>query len=118
MKKILVVDDEDDILNALKIILTRKMFSVETTANWKTIPQTIQTYKPDLILLDVSLSGADGRDICNELKGSKETMAIPVVLISAHYNLINNLKGCKPDAIITKPFDSSNLLNVITGNLN
>lgn len=118
MKKILVIDDEDDILNAVRIILTKKMFSVETTTNWQDIPSTIEQYKPDLILLDVSLSGADGREICRELKTHEETRDIPVILISAHYNLINNLHGCKPDAIITKPFDSAYLINTINRNLN
>jgi len=54
------------------------------------IAPVIHSFEPDLILLDVSLSGADGRDICHDLKEGNDTKHIPVVLISAYYNLINN----------------------------
>lgn len=118
MKKILVVDDEIDILAVVKIILNNHNFEVETLSKWENIPHAIQSYSPDLILLDVSLGGADGREICKKLKDDKATQKIPIILFSAHFDLVNNLKGCKADAVITKPFDTSYLISIIEGNLN
>ena len=118
MKKILVVDDEVDILAVVKIILSNHNFDVETVSRWENISQTVESYNPDLILLDVSLGGADGRDICKTLKSTKATENIPVILFSARYDLVHDLKGCKPNAVLKKPFESSTLVNIIQGNLN
>lgn len=118
MKKILVVDDDTDILLVVKLILTNKDFDVETLSNWQHITARIDAYQPDLILLDVALGGADGRDICIELKNRKSTSDIPIILFSANYNLINNLRGCNANAIISKPFDATYLVDTINNNLN
>lgn len=117
MKKILVVDDDDDILTAINLILTRNSFNVEMISDWQNIPHTIKRYKPDLILLDVSLRGADGREICSKLKNSKQTAHIPIILVSAFYNLINNLRDCGADDVIAKPFDATHLVDTIVSNL-
>ena len=117
MKRILVVDDEVDILTVVQIILSREQFIVETISKWEYLPYSIQYFKPDLILLDVSLSGADGREICTQLKASKDTQHIPIILFSAHHNLIENLNGSKPDAVVSKPFESSYLVETIKSNL-
>lgn len=118
MKKILIIDDEIDILCVTKLILTNHRFDVEILSTWEKIPETIQSYQPDLILLDVSLSGADGRDICTDLKKSEETEKIPIVLFSAHCDLINDLRGCQPNGVLSKPFETSDLINTIQNNLN
>jgi DNA-binding response OmpR family regulator len=113
MKKILVIDDELEIRRVVEIILKQNNYLVEAISKWEYLSYSVQYFKPDLILLDVSLGGADGRDICHKLKTSKKTERIPVILFSAHHNLVENLNGCKPDAVITKPFDTSHLLDTI-----
>lgn len=113
MKKILVIDDEVEIRRVVEILLTRNNYLVEGISKWEYLSYSVQYFRPDLILLDVSLGGADGREICNKLKTSKKTEHIPIILFSAHHNLVENLNGCKPDAVITKPFDTSNLLDII-----
>ena len=113
MKKILVIDDEVEIRRVVEILLTKNNFVVEAISKWEYLTYSVQYFKPDLILLDVSLGGADGREICHRLKTSKETAHIPVILFSAHHNLVANLNGCKPDAVIEKPFDSKELINTI-----
>lgn len=118
MKKILVVDDEYDILTVVTLILSRHNFKVEAISKWEHIPDAIKSFSPDLILLDVCLSGGDGRVICDQLKSSEETAHIPIVLFSANYNLLESLKGCKPDAVIAKPFDSTDLVAVIQNKIN
>lgn len=113
MNNILVVDDEIDILLAISIILSNGGYKVKTIPRWENMSACIKNYMPDLILMDVSLSGADGRDLCIKLKNSAETMHIPIVLVSAHYDLINNLGNAKPDAIIAKPFTANYLIETV-----
>ena len=117
MNKILVVDDDTDILTVVEILLKMNNFSVQTISKWEEIPNSITNFSPDLILLDVALGGADGRDICKGLKKSNETQHIPVILFSAHYNLVNNIKDCLADGLITKPFETSYLLETIRKNI-
>ena len=118
MKKILVVDDEVSILTVVKLILTQYNFQVETVSGWQELPQAIESFSPDLIILDVTLPGGDGRDVCNQLKNAEDTAHIPIILFSADNASIRSLKGCKPDGVIEKPFDSAELVSVIQKNLN
>jgi Response regulator containing CheY-like receiver, AAA-type ATPase, and DNA-binding domains len=117
MSKILVVDDDHDILTVVKILLNMNNFSVKTISKWEYISEEIQKFSPDLILLDVALGSADGREICKKLKKSEETNHIPVILFSAHYDLVNNIGGCMADGLVTKPFETSYLLDTIRKNL-
>jgi DNA-binding response OmpR family regulator len=117
MKKILVIDDELEIRRVVEIILKQNNYLVESISKWEYLSYSVQYFKPDLILLDVSLGGADGREICHKLKTSRKTENIPIILFSAHHNLVENLNGCKPDAVITKPFDTSHLLSTIKNSL-
>jgi DNA-binding response OmpR family regulator len=117
MNKILVVDDDTDILTVVDIVLRMNNFTVKTISRWEDISQAIQTFSPDLILLDVALGGADGREICTQLKKSGETQHIPVILFSAHYDLVNNINGCMANGLVTKPFETSYLLETIRKNI-
>ena len=62
--------------------------------------------------------GADGREICKNLKNSDETQHIPVILFSAHYDLVNNIKECMANGLVTKPFETAYLLDTIRKNIN
>lgn len=117
MNKILVVDDNHDILDIVKLMLKMHSYQVKTISRWEEIPQSIRSFLPDLILLDISLSGADGRDICKELKNSNETKDIPVILFTAHHHLRNCVHECLADGFVTKPFRKSDLLDMIETNL-
>ncbi|MGH2564571.1 MAG: response regulator [Ginsengibacter sp.] len=117
MDKVLVVDDDQDILSVVKILLTMHHFAVHTISKPELIRNEIENFSPDLILLDISLGGVDGRKICKELKSSDKTSGTPVVLFSAHPDLANNLMGCMANDIVTKPFDSGNLVATLRANL-
>ncbi len=117
MKRILVVDDDKDILNILKLILQMNGFEVMVTPNGEEALTKSLTYCPQLVLLDVFLSGSDGRDICNLLKGNPSTKNIPVVIFSAHSNVEDVLKVCDADDFISKPFDISELVEKINYHL-
>lgn len=113
MHKILVVDDEIDLLQVLKIFLARKNFMVEALSKWEDIPTSITSFKPDLILLDISLKGADGRVICKQLKLDDKTWDIPVLLFSANLGAKNTFANFLADGFIEKPFDLGKLVGEI-----
>lgn len=68
---------------------------------------------PDLILLDILLSGEDGREICQQLKSSARMKHIPVVLLSAHVKVHNAAERCGANAFLAKPFRMEELLEVV-----
>ena len=113
MKKILVVDDDNDILSLVETVLSMNDFGVEAISRWENIPQSISSFEPDLILLDVSLIGADGRDICKKLKAAIETQHIPIILFSAHADVANNFQDCQAQGFIAKPFEVSYLVRTL-----
>jgi DNA-binding response OmpR family regulator len=118
MNKILVVDDDLDILSLVQMILRMNNFIVETIFRWEEIDSKILAFKPDLILLDVMLGGADGRDICRNLHSDKKNRDLPVVLFSANPEMRKCTKGCDAKAFIAKPFEVSTLLRTIQESVN
>lgn len=118
MKKILVVDDDTDILALVKMTLTLNGFDAEILSRWDGIDNSIKTYVPDLILLDVSLGGADGREICKRLKSQKDTQHIPIILFSANIEMEKSIENCNAQAFISKPYDMNYFLQTINLNLN
>jgi DNA-binding response OmpR family regulator len=113
MPKILVVDDDSDILSVMETLLTMKGFEVKGIANGGYIFPVIGTFKPDIILLDVLISGQDGRTICKKLKSNNETRLIPVIMFSAHPGAAAAIAEYGADDFIAKPFDVSNLLQKV-----
>jgi len=117
MKKILVVDDDIDILTVVQLVLDSNGFQVEAISNWKHIHTRIDTFKPDLILLDVSLGTQDGRNICKQLKSAEESKDIRIILFSANHNVQTSVAECGADSFISKPFDLKNLIDGINNQL-
>lgn len=109
-KKILIVDDDESILDALSLILTDADFTVEATSKGSLTLTTVDRFKPDLILLDVLISGWDGRKICKTLKSMDSTKNIPVIMISAHPSAERSVAECGANDFIAKPFDTNELL--------
>ncbi|HET6256062.1 MAG TPA: response regulator [Puia sp.] len=110
MKKILVIDDDVDILLLVKLALTMNGLDVRTLSRWEMIPETIEEYAPALILMDISLGTADGRDICKGLKREALTKDIPVILFSANNEFQKSIGECQAEGFIAKPFDISDLV--------
>ena|ERR1700712_3462477 len=118
MKKILVVDDDIDILTLVKMTLKMNGYTVEALSKWQEIDNKIHVFHPDLIILDVSLGGADGRDICKRLKAEQDTHNIPIILFSAHADMSESILSCKAQAFIAKPYELSHFLTTIKTFLN
>lgn len=116
-KKILVVDDEPDILEFLQIILEEEGYIVVTTDKGEYVEKLHNGGLPDLILLDVLLSGKDGREIVKALKSQEETKAIPVIMLSAHPSAEHTARQAGAEDFMAKPFEIDALLSRIAGHL-
>ena len=111
MAKILVIDDNAEHREVLTILLTMHNHTIECTATGNEIHTIIVDFKPALILLDVFLTGEDGRDLCADIK--KRHKHIPIILLSAAYQILQNFTGDCADGKIDKPFDINFLVNEI-----
>lgn len=111
-KKILVIDDDPGILDSLKLLLKEFDYKVETSSNGK-VAYNLKEELPDLILLDIWMSGTDGRDVCKYLKKQKKTKHIPIIMFSANKDTESIAKEAGADDFIYKPFDMYELLNKI-----
>lgn len=113
-QKILVLDDDADILEVISYILEDKGYEVVTLSGGEEIFQTIRQFHPDLVLMDVMLGSMDGRMICHELKDHSDTQALPVILISASHDLARSLsQEGAPNDFIAKPFDVDHLITKV-----
>jgi DNA-binding response OmpR family regulator len=114
MKKIVVLDDDEAILAAIKYTLESEGHVViPLTRNGRGLLNQIKKGPPDLIILDVLLSGQDGRDICKKLKSEKTTRGIPVIMISAHPDAEESARKAGADDFLEKPFDIDDLLSAV-----
>lgn len=111
--KILVIDDDDGIIQAFRVILEMAGYQFETSMNADVIKTFTKKNIPHLILLDVLLSGADGRDICFKLKKQALTKDIPIIMISAHPSAKKSIKEMGADDFLAKPFEMKALLSKI-----
>lgn len=110
MKKVLVVDDDADILTVVSYLLKRNGFEVLTHATGLHIPQIVELFKPNLVLLDIGLPGKEGTEVCKELKLTHST---PVLFFSAHADKRSCLTECGAQGFIQKPFDIDQLVSAI-----
>ena len=113
MKKILIVDDDADILDLVGILLPKHGFIIKTLIDSEDAVQQAAIFKPDLILLDINI-GSDGKEICKQLKSPGSLLKnVPVILFSGAGDLEKQMAECKADGFIQKPFDLLQLVDMI-----
>ena len=113
--KILVVDDEPDIRQLVKMRLELKKYEVLTADNGETAMAIAQAAQPDLILMDCIMPGQNGFSVCKQLKDTQSTKHIPVIFLTAKGRQDDILQGTFAGgaAYLTKPFDPQQLLKTI-----
>lgn len=109
-KNILIVDDDPDVLDVLQVILEQEGYRVATAVKAEYVEKLHEAGLPDLILLDVFLSGKDGREIVKQLKSQQQTQHIPVILFSAHPSAEETARKAGADDFFAKPFEIDELL--------
>ncbi len=114
-KTIMVVDDEPDLVEIVRLMLARKRFNVMCAYGGQQVFAGLEKQKPDLILLDISMSEIDGFEVLRRLKGAPETSSIPIIMLTALESEEYKLKSYKlgADYFITKPFDYAELMTGI-----
>jgi len=112
MKKIFIADDDPDILEILSLMLRMAGYQTQTSSNANDILKLADNL-PDLILLDIWMSGTDGRDICRQLKENELTRNIPVVFLSANSRINEISKEYNARDFIAKPFEMDFLLRKV-----
>jgi DNA-binding response OmpR family regulator len=112
MKKILVVDDEDDILHFLEMVLREKGYQVTTASGGHEALTRAQIDKPDLVLLDIMMPQMDGWEVLKLLRLDESTEQIPVAMVSARTDPRDRVQGLQEGAVdyICKPFALDELL--------
>lgn len=108
-KSVLIADDDEDILDMMEMVLETEGYSVNTIIRAEEV-LAIKEDLPDLILLDIWMSGVDGRDICRYLKSQPLTKHIPIILISANRDIEEIAITACADDFVCKPFDMDELL--------
>jgi len=117
MPKILVIDDDPDIRTVLDILLKKQGHLVETASREDEVFNKVSQFQPDIILLDVLLSGADGRAVCQRLKAEKGTSHIPVIMFSGHPGAAGKIDAYGADDFISKPVNTDTLISKIHSHL-
>jgi DNA-binding response OmpR family regulator len=114
-RKILIVDDEDDILHFLELVLKEKGYDVATASSGHEALTTAQIEKPDLVLLDIMMPQMDGWEVLKLLRVDDDTRRIPVAMLSARTEAKDRVQGLQEGAIdyICKPFSLTELLGKI-----
>lgn len=115
-KRITVADDDPAILDAVSMMLEMEGYEVSSTLNGNSILD--HTEVPDAYILDIWMSGADGRELCKILKAKENTKDIPVILISASNDLQKSATYAGADDFLAKPFEIDDLLRKLANLLN
>ena len=115
-KKILLVDDEPHVLKLLGGRLRASGFEVLTAEDGETALKKVREEEPGLLLLDVRLPGLDGFEVAHILKSNPETKEIPIIIISAHAQKSDLIRGrtLGVEGYLVKPVDSRQLLEEIS----
>lgn len=118
-KKILAVDDQPENLGLLNRILEMALFSVRTATGGQAALQAARADLPDLILMDISMPGMDGFEVCKKLKADPKTQGVPVIFLTGRSDTEYLVKGFELGAVdyITKPFNNTELLHRINTHL-
>jgi DNA-binding response OmpR family regulator len=115
-KRILVIDDDPDVLEILNLLFKEEGYEVDISDTGEEV-DSILDINPDLVLLDVRIekSGKNGADLCVKIKSRPETQHLPVILCSSEKNLEKISRNCGADDYIGKPFEISTLMTKVKG---
>lgn len=105
MNKILLIDDDQDFLYVLREWFSEDGYQTRSLSQTDEVFDTIEEYRPDIILIDYLLTGINGGEICSQIKGSARFCHIPIAIISGYPKVFLSLGNYKCDLFIAKPVD-------------
>ena len=109
MLKILIIDDDTNISELISLYLNKEGYETREVANGKLAIDIFEDYRPDLVLLDIMLPGADGYDVCKEIRKKSRT---PIIMLTAKGEVFDKVLGLElgADDYMVKPFDPKELI--------
>jgi len=113
-KKILVIEDEEDIANLVKLVLETEDFEVQTVLDPLSAVETVKRYQPDAILLDLAMPRLNGWEIFKLVRNDPDIPQVPIAILTAKAQALDEMVGLhvmKADAYITKPFGKQELID-------
>lgn len=112
-KKILIVEDEPNIVIPLEFLMEQNDFDVKVAITGEEAIEIVENFKPDLILLDIMLPGMDGYEVCQKVRQNPELLETKIIFLSALARDIDIAKGMglSADGFITKPFSISDVVD-------
>ncbi len=113
MQKILIIEDDEAISQALRMALELEGYEINTVLKAEETLKALKSFKPDIILLDLLLSGSDGRQIAKVIRAHKPSVKTPIILLSAHPTAGAVAKEIGVNDFIAKPFDTDELVKKI-----
>lgn len=115
MAKVLVVDDEPNIVLSLEFLMEQAGFEVVTAEDGEQAMACVNDSQPDLLLLDISLPGMSGFDVLERLRGDAATAHLAIIMLTAHGRDVEREKGMAlgADDYITKPFSTQSLVEKV-----
>ncbi len=110
--RILIVEDEPQLLQAITIRLTAAGFSCETASNGREALQKLEGWVPDLIIADLLMPVMDGYTLVKQLKSEARTAAVPIIVLTAvpDHALAHRAEELKGTCVLRKPFETQELL--------
>ena len=108
-QKILIVDDDENIAELISLYLTKECFETRIVYDGESALQEMNSFSPDLILLDLMLPGIDGYQVCREVRQKSQT---PIIMLSAKGEVFDKVLGLElgADDYLEKPFDTKELI--------
>ncbi|MBQ7616252.1 MAG: response regulator transcription factor [Butyrivibrio sp.] len=108
-QKILIVDDDNNIAELISLYLVKECFETKICNDGETAINTFDTFKPNLVLLDLMLPGIDGYQVCREIRTKSQ---VPIIMLSAKGEVFDKVLGLEmgADDYMEKPFDSKELV--------
>lgn len=113
LKRVLVLDDNEDILEIVHEALSYEQFEVKSISESKDVLPLMAEFDPDLVILDYRVAGQNGGEICKQIKSNPEYSDVPVIIFSAYINHNEDMLTYGCDAIINKPFDLVELIEKV-----
>ncbi len=114
-KKVLLVDDEPNILLSLEFLMQRAGYQVQTAVDGDAALTCIAAVPPDVVLLDVNMPKRDGFDVCQTVRANPEWAAVRIILLTAKGRDVEREKGIAlgADDYITKPFSTQDVVDKV-----
>jgi DNA-binding response OmpR family regulator len=116
-RKVLIADDEENIVAALEFLLQRRGYETRVAKNGDEALSEIERFAPDLVLLDVMMPRKSGYEVCQRMRGRPDWRHIKIIMLSAKGREVEVSKGVSlgADLYITKPFSNTELVAKIDG---